>query len=62
MGNVCNCIMGGPDMSRDIKIYGDYFSADTRILVNVLAEAKIEFKIVEVDTLPKQGSLNENTE
>ena len=65
MGNLSTCIgciMGGPEMSRDVKIYGDYFSPDTRVLLNLLAEARIEYKIVEVDTLPKQGTLTENSE
>ena len=39
-----------PDQS-EIKVYGDYFNADTRTILNILMISGVQPRLVEVDSL-----------
>ena len=54
MGNICS----SSEDTKEVKIYGDYFNADTRSIMNILEIGGIKPRLFPVDTIKdKNGQI-----
>ena len=68
MGQIAECCnsIAQPEVQAPIRVFGDYFNADTRTILTVLMYCRIEPKLTIVNTLQiadeerKSFKINEN--
>lgn len=55
MGSLCT----SSEDQKEVKVYGDYFNADTRSILNILEISGVKPKLIAVDTVKdKNGNIS----